>query len=96
MPVWSLRLRKVRPPWSRCKATHPQSRTQLPTSASDNSPQNAVRRTHLRLSLLDNCGFLWSEMRDSVEELGVAEETQRLQSAVCKTASGLDFGKVRW
>lgn len=48
IPVWSLRLRKVRPPWTLWSATQPQSRTRLPKSASDNSPQNPVRLTHSR------------------------------------------------
>lgn len=49
--MWSLRLRKVRPPCTRCRATHPQRVTRLPTSSGVNSPQRRVRETQLSDSL---------------------------------------------
>ena len=57
MPVWSLRLRNVSPPWTLWRATHPQSWTLFPTSFEDNSPQNAVLLTHSRGSLRGKGGL---------------------------------------
>ena len=83
-PVWSLRLRKVREPWRRWRATQPQRRTRLPRSSVDKWPQKLVRVTHWRelelelLFLLRGCGglglgILWVSLLPVVE----AEETKK-------------------
>lgn len=93
VPVWSLRLRKVRPPWTRWSATHPQRRTHLPTSSTDNSPQNPVRPTQWSVSSRGIVG-LGVAMRVSVEEeeegVDEAEETEK---TVLFKGRGSAFGK---
>lgn len=67
MPVWSLRLRKVRPPWSLWRATQPQRRTRLPTSLIDNWPQKPVRETQSRVVVVSLKGIDGLGGRVSVE-----------------------------
>lgn len=77
IPVWSLRLMKVRPPWIRWRATHPQSLTRLPTSFSVNSPQYWFLLTHWSASVVlggGDRGILLSVTTTEVEE---EEEEER-------------------
>lgn len=48
----------MRPPCTRCRATHPQIVTRLPTSSAVNSPQKRVRETQLSDSLRGGSGGL--------------------------------------
>lgn len=84
MPVWSLRLTNVRPPCTRCRATHPQSVTRLPTSLVVNSPQKPVRDTHWRVSERGAANLEWV--------LGVStESTEAEKKAILLVVSGSGF-----
>lgn len=53
------------PPWTRCRATHPQRQTRRPTSPAPSSPQKAVRAIHCRGDLSPCCSGFASEVRVS-------------------------------
>lgn len=76
----------MRPPWTRWRATHPQSVTRLPTSAVDSSPQKPVRVTHWRG--IGAIGVLGLEMGVVEEEVEEEEEDEEEKMEVC-LGSGL-------
>lgn len=75
--MWSLRLRKVRLPCTRCRATHPQRVTRLPTSSGVNSPQRRVRETQLSDPLRGGSGGFEEAVVTAAFAVSAEAETEK-------------------